>query len=175
MLHRTSDLGISVWLLWTRWWTLRVHKRRGKFLKENNVFSRRHLFPSVSSLVRLLLGYVSYTHSTLQIKSSVFCDITPLSPQKSIEVSDKYIACLLRVEKRSVKQTALLSAWSMLASCLAHSSTLKMETICSSGTSAEFQWTTRFYIPEYRTFHSHCCENLKSNFNLNWYCHSPVG
>jgi hypothetical protein len=42
------------------------------------------------------------------------------------------------------------------------SSTLNMEATCSSETSVDFQWTTRHYIPQDRTFHSHRCENLKS-------------
>jgi hypothetical protein len=40
--------------------------------------------------------------------------------------------------------------------------TLKMEVTCSSEESADFQRITRRYIPEYRTFHKHRCENLKS-------------
>jgi hypothetical protein len=45
-------------------------------------------------------------------------------------------------------------------SCLAYSSTLKMEATCSSETSLDFHWTTRRYIPEDRNHHSHDCENL---------------
>jgi hypothetical protein len=41
-------------------------------------------------------------------------------------------------------------------------STLKMEAIWPSETSVDFQWTTRCYTPECSTFHSHCCDNLKS-------------
>jgi hypothetical protein len=37
-----------------------------------------------------------------------------------------------------------------------------MEAICSSETSADFQRTTRRYIPEDRTPHSRRCDNLKS-------------
>jgi hypothetical protein len=40
-----------------------------------------------------------------------------------------------------------------LVSCSAHSSTLKMETICSSETSVDFQQNTRRYIPEDRTLY----------------------
>jgi hypothetical protein len=36
----------------------------------------------------------------------------------------------------------------MLVSCLAYSSTLKMEATCSSEMSADIQWTTWRYIPE---------------------------
>jgi hypothetical protein len=38
-----------------------------------------------------------------------------------------------------------------LVSCLAHFSTLKMEVMCSSETSVDFQWTTLCYIPEDRS------------------------
>jgi hypothetical protein len=46
-----------------------------------------------------------------------------------------------------------------LVSCLAYSSTLKMEAICSSETSVDFQRTTWRYIPEDRTLHM---------YNLFW-------
>jgi hypothetical protein len=41
-------------------------------------------------------------------------------------------------------------------------STLKMEAICSSETSADTQRTTRPYIPEDSTLYNHHCENLQS-------------
>jgi hypothetical protein len=47
---------------------------------------------------------------------------------------------------------SLLAASFMLVSCLAYSSTLKMEAICSSKTSADFHRTTRRYIADNRTF-----------------------
>jgi hypothetical protein len=37
-----------------------------------------------------------------------------------------------------------------------------METTCSSKTSADFQWTTRRYIPGDGILYNHRCENLKS-------------
>jgi hypothetical protein len=40
----------------------------------------------------------------------------------------------------------------LLVSCLTYSSTLKMEEICFSETSVDFQRTTRRYIPEDRIF-----------------------
>jgi hypothetical protein len=51
---------------------------------------------------------------------------------------------------------------SMLVSCLAYSSTLKMEAICFSKMSVDFQHTTWPYAPEDSTLHNHHCENLKS-------------
>jgi hypothetical protein len=49
-----------------------------------------------------------------------------------------------------------------LVSCLACSSTLKMEVTCFSEMSVDFQRTTRRYIPEDRILYNHRCENLKS-------------
>jgi hypothetical protein len=46
---------------------------------------------------------------------------------------------------------ALLANCFMLVSCLAYSSTLKMEATCSSEMSVDFQRTIWHYIPEYRT------------------------
>jgi hypothetical protein len=53
------------------------------------------------------------------------------------------------------------SACHLLVSCPAYFSTLKMEVICSSETSVDFQRTTRRYIPEDSTLHNYRCENLK--------------
>jgi hypothetical protein len=41
-------------------------------------------------------------------------------------------------------------------------STLKMEAMCSSETSVNFQQATWRFIPEDRTLHNHRSENLKS-------------
>jgi hypothetical protein len=49
-----------------------------------------------------------------------------------------------------------------LVSCLAYSSTLKMEVTCPTETLVDFQRTARSYIPEDITHHNHLCENLKS-------------
>jgi hypothetical protein len=54
----------------------------------------------------------------------------------------------------------------MLVSCLAYSSTLNMEAICSSENSVNFQRTTWHYISEDRTLHSCHCGNFKCNFDL---------
>jgi hypothetical protein len=50
-----------------------------------------------------------------------------------------------------------------LVSCLAYSPTPKMEAIHSSETSVDFYHTTRCYVPEDSTLHSHGYENHKSN------------
>jgi hypothetical protein len=49
---------------------------------------------------------------------------------------------------------ALLHAYFMLVSCLAYSSTLKMEVSCYSKTSVDFQRTTQRYIPKDRSPHN---------------------
>jgi hypothetical protein len=56
----------------------------------------------------------------------------------------------------------------LLVLCLVYFSTLKMVATCSSETSAEFERTTRRYIPEDNTLHNHCRENLK---NVNFLPH----
>jgi hypothetical protein len=55
-----------------------------------------------------------------------------------------------------------VAACFMLVSYLAYSSSLKMNTKCSSKTPLIFHQTTRHYIPKART-HSHQCKNLKSS------------
>jgi hypothetical protein len=47
-------------------------------------------------------------------------------------------------------------------SCSAYFSALKMEAICFSETSIDFQRTTRRYITEESTLRNYRCENLKS-------------
>jgi hypothetical protein len=57
---------------------------------------------------------------------------------------------------------ALLAARLMPDSCLSYSSTLKMEVTCSSKTLVVFRRMAWHYIPQDRTLHNHCCENLRS-------------
>jgi hypothetical protein len=40
---------------------------------------------------------------------------------------------------------------------------------CSSKTLVDFKWTTRCYIPEDRTLHNHCCENLQNLKFVYWF------
>jgi hypothetical protein len=56
----------------------------------------------------------------------------------------------------------LLPVCFMLVSCLAYSSTLKMEVTHCSETMVDFHWTTQHNTLEDRTLHNHHCENLKS-------------
>jgi hypothetical protein len=77
----------------------------------------------------------------LDVKSSVFCDITPCSLLKIIRRFGGIYLIDLQV---------LLATCLRLLSCLAYSSTLKMEATCSSETSVDFLQKTRRYIPENR-------------------------
>jgi hypothetical protein len=69
-------------------------------------------------------------------------------------------------DSRSYTDRLCLSPAFTLVSCLAYSSTLKMEATCSSETSVAFQLTARRHIPEDITLHNHRCENLKFSYKL---------
>jgi hypothetical protein len=74
------------------------------------------------------------------------------------DVSAEHVASIFGVEEETKQETrGYAYSCFMLISCLAYSSTLKMEVTCSS-----FQQTTQCYIPEDQTLHNHCCKNLKS-------------
>jgi hypothetical protein len=69
-----------------------------------------------------------------------------------ISVTIHWTTCICRIlssaiQRRVVRWEALPPAFT-LVSCLAYSSTLKIEAICSSETSDDTQRTTRRYIPE---------------------------
>jgi hypothetical protein len=64
-------------------------------------------------------------------KTTIFYDVTPCSLVKCNVVSEEHTTCLL----------ALLSAF-LQATCLAYSSTLKMEAVCSSEQSVNLYPTT---------------------------------
>jgi hypothetical protein len=64
-------------------------------------------------------------------------------------------------------QVSLLADWFTLISCLPYSSTLKIEAKCSSETSVDFKQATQPYIPEHRTPHNHCWEDIKCHLYGN--------
>jgi hypothetical protein len=85
----------------------------------------------------------------------------------STYVSEEHIASIFRVEEYAEQETSLKAKLCLppaltLVSCSAYYSTLKMEAICSSEASVDFQRTTRCYIPEDSILYNHRCENLKS-------------
>jgi hypothetical protein len=71
-----------------------------------------------------------------------------LNPEGMISLGDLGVGwkIILKLILTSIKLVT-----SMLFLCLAYPSTLKIEVICSSETSVDFQRTTRGYIPEART------------------------
>jgi hypothetical protein len=75
---------------------------------------------------------------------------------------EEHIASIFRVEEIISARTILPPAYLLVLAEII-SSTLKMEAIYSSETSAATQETTRRHIPEDNTLHNHRCENLKSN------------
>jgi hypothetical protein len=95
---------------------------------------------------------------TLHFKnSSIFCDIMPCSPLK---VNRRFRrTCHLHLHSWWV---SLASNRHVADSKSSLASTLKMDMTCSSETSADFQQTTWCYIPDNRTIHNHCRENLES-------------
>jgi hypothetical protein len=124
------------------------------------------------------------------VKSILFWGITPCSPfkvnrrsggtyrlhiqgeqQAKQETSEKVDSeqrhvCVEHPGKTAVTEHSIYLLCSppafTLVSCSTYSSTLKMEAICSSETSVNFERTTRHYTPEGSTFHNHHYENLKS-------------
>lgn len=72
---------------------------------------------------------------------------------------------IFKVEEQPKRETSmkqdLLAACFILLFCMAYSSTLQMEAICSSETSSCFRRTARRHIPEYNSSHAHRCVKLK--------------
>jgi hypothetical protein len=94
------------------------------------------------------------------MKSSVFRDITPCSPQKMTPGFER--KCHLHLHGRKInlainQHEAGNKLCFMSVSFLAYYSTLTMEVICSSETSVDFQRTTWSYIQEYSILHSLPC------------------
>jgi hypothetical protein len=75
----------------------------------------------------------------------------PVVRWKSADVLKEHVASIF---------VALLANCFVMVSFLAYTSTLRMEATYSSETLVGFQQTTWRYIPQYRTLHDHCCENL---------------
>jgi hypothetical protein len=73
--------------------------------------------------------------------STIFWDITPCSPLKVNPRSEEH---RLHLQGRKISLPPAFT----LVSCSAYSSTLKIEAICFSETSVDFQRTTRQYIPK---------------------------
>jgi hypothetical protein len=91
--------------------------------------------------------------------------ITSLSPLLfdflHVHLGVVFVVCLYFSSSSSV---TLFAACFLFVSCVTHySSTQEMEAVCCSETSLNFYQTTRRYIPEHSTFHSHHYENFKSN------------
>jgi hypothetical protein len=89
-------------------------------------------------------------------KSSTFWVISPYSPLKPTDVSEKHRLYLqgrkISNRRNRVKQATnreLIAAWFTIVSPLTYSSTMKIKAKCFSETSVDFQWITWRYIPEY--------------------------
>jgi hypothetical protein len=140
----------------------------------NFIKSHQHkiLWKSVQPVSSFYLAYTncvlthclpsSRTHNVM--KSYILRDITPCIPLK---INRRFaVTNRLSLQHRIISQArnwvSLLATCCILISCLAYSSTMKMEATCLSETSLDFQRTTRSYIPEDRTLHNHRCDNLTS-------------
>jgi hypothetical protein len=108
-----------------------------KFLLNSRFQILRYLYKSVPNIV--LLWYNAAQSGEIQ-------------PTFRMNISPSYLATKSKPCKKP--------AWRMQQ----YSSTLMMEEIYSFSTVVEFHQTTRRYTPEDRIYHSHRCENLKSNF-----------
>jgi hypothetical protein len=87
--------------------------------------------------------------------------LVPLKPGQRKKIVLKFPICDVYNDYVIPYLLVLLSA-----SCLAYSSTLKIEATCPSKTLVDFQWTTPRYIPEGRTVHNHRCKSLKSSTRI---------
>jgi hypothetical protein len=92
------------------------------------------------------VGKIHNPRDVLIFKScSLFWDITPCCPLK---VNRRSKGTCLRFQGWSSRKQSLFASWFMMVSCLAYSSTLKIEALCSSVTSVYIQQTTRHYVAE---------------------------
>jgi hypothetical protein len=133
---------------------------RGIFIATGN-------FPWFSSI------YVeSDVLTAVAVKCSIFWNIMPYIQAKvnrRFGGTYRYIFQGRRVsETRRQHGAGKLALFFVLVPCLSSSSsTLKMRETCPSETSVDFQWITRYYIPEDRTLHIHRYEKLESHL-LFW-------
>jgi hypothetical protein len=110
----------------------------------------------------LLQGY-RFTFFCYPLFSNViFWDITPCSPLKVNRRFGEPYHLHLQSRRISPARNQRESRWKTQPYSVSYL-TLKMEVICSSETSLDFQRTTRLHIPEDRTLHNHRCENLNSS------------
>jgi hypothetical protein len=99
--------------------------------------------------------WTSYREN-LSRSSTIIWNVMPCNLVKFNDVSEEHAASIFRDEEYD--NTCLL-----LATCLAYSSTLKMQTVCSSETSVNFYIASQKVVLQ-----SHCCGNinaLTSQFN----------
>jgi hypothetical protein len=99
------------------------------------------------------------------LKSTSFWRITPCV---SLNVNLRFGETLrLHLQSRGIRQARNQRENRLKAEArFAYSSTLKMETMCSSKMSVDFQLITRRYIPEENTLDYNRCESFKSDINL---------
>jgi hypothetical protein len=93
--------------------------------------------------------------------------MSPPSSQLKSKPSKKPVESGVKLRFPEIIQVLLASLASLLNTCLAYTSTVKMNGVCSSETLSNFYWARRCYILEDRTFHIHRCEKLRSNMIQN--------
>jgi hypothetical protein len=142
---------------WISFWTVIVINFPSESV--SNILLRHHsrsaskIFPEYFKLrEKNLRRHIKTTRRSM--KSTVFWDIAPYILLKVIRsFGETYLLQLGdRIISRAFQQI----------SCSDYTSTPKLEAICSSETSVDFQRTTRRYIPKYSTLHKHRCEKFNS-------------
>jgi hypothetical protein len=142
-------------------WVFLIMKRPNFFLP--SVFSLHYEHPSSQWYYHNTFCSSSNIIPAIEsnMESSVFWIITLCS---SLKVNGRFGGtCHLHLHSRRISHARNQhEAGSRQSSCLAYSSTLKMEATCSSETSVDFKLTTWRCKPEDITLHNRRCENLKS-------------
>jgi hypothetical protein len=133
------------------WWTRREGGESEAVDVSHDLCSPRHRYSSKfqgNNAVYNRIGFEVLT--AVVMMCTIFWDITPCSQFKVSRSFGRTYR--LHVQGRRISRATNVKAGDkqsrLLATCSAYSSTLKMEAICSSETSADFQRTTRRYIPE---------------------------